>query len=664
MLNEMIRDRLVVGLRNATLSRKLQLEADLTLDSAITTARQTEAVKNQQAELRNDSSPSVEAVRKTSTREAKGSKTQPQWSPCTRCGRAPPHDFQQCPAQNKICHKCKKRGHFQTCCRTPKQVTDIEQELFLGAIHRKRGDQWKVTLQLDGQPIEFRIDTGADVTIIPKEMYVGSAHKPLQRAQSQLSGPDLSTLQVKGLFTGKLKLGDKEIDEEIYVARKLTRPLLGAPAIEALGLAKRVCPVVKEEGQYREEFPSLFSGLGKLNEEYKIQLNKDAQPFALSTPHRVAIPLMPKVQEELKRMEKLGVIEKVEDPTEWCAGMVMVPKADGRVRICVDLTKLNESICRERHLLPAVDQTLAQLAGAKVFTKLDANSGFWQIPLAKESSRLTTFITPFGRYCFKRLPFGFTSVPEHFQRRISSILAGLDGVVCQMDDILVHGKDQAQHDTRLKAVLQRLQEAGLTLNSEKCQFSRSCVKFLGHLVDQDGIHPDPDKVAAIVQVQPLSDVSAVRQFLGMANQMSKFCPNLADKTKPSRELLNESNEWTWGEAHQKAFEDVKTSLSSEPILTLYDPNNETVAADASAYGLGAVILQKQSTQEWKPVAYISRAMTSTEQRYPQIEKEVLALTWACERFADYLLGLEFNIQTDHKPLVPLFSTKCLEELPL
>ena len=545
MLNEMIRDRLVVGLRDAALSRKLQLEADLTLDSAITTARQTEAVKNQQAELRNDSSSSVEAVHKTSIREAKGSKTQPQRSACTRCGRAPPHDFQQCPARNKICHKCKKRGHFQTCCRTPEQVADIEQEddseLFLGAVHRKRGDQWKVTLQLDGQLIEFRIDTGADVTIIPKEMYIGSAHKPLQKAQSQLSGPDLSTLQVKGLFTGKLKLGDKEIVEEMYVARKLRRPLLEAPAIEALDLVKRVCTVANEEGRYREEFPSLFSGLGKLNEEYKIQLNEEAHPFALSRPRRVAIPLMPKVQKELERMEKLGVIEKVEDPTEWCAGMVVVPKADGRVRICVDLTKLNESVCRERHLLPAVDQTLAQLAGAKVFTKLDANSGFWQIPLAKESSRLTTFITPFGQYCFKRLPFGITSAPEHFQRRMSSILAGLEGVVCQMDDILVHGKDQAQHDTRLKAVLQRLREAGLTLNSEKCQFSRSGVKFLGHLVDQEGIHPDPDKVAAIVQVQPPSDVSAVRRFLGMANQMSKFCPKLADKTKPLRELLNKSN---------------------------------------------------------------------------------------------------------------------------
>ena len=125
--------------------------------------------------------------------------------------------------------------------------------------------------------------------------------------------------------------------------------------------------------------------------------------------------------------------------------------------------------------------------------------------LADESSRLTMFITPLGQYCFKHLPFGITSAPERFQQRMSSILDGLEGVVCQMDDILVHRKDQAQHDTQLKAVLQCLQEAGL--NSEKCQFSCSCVNFLRYVVDQESVHLDPDKVAAIVQVQPPRDVS-------------------------------------------------------------------------------------------------------------------------------------------------------------
>ena len=157
-------------------------------------------------------------------------------------------------------------------------------------------------------------------------------------------------------------------------------------------------------------------------------------------------------------MESMGVITRVNQPTEWCAGMVVVPKASGKVRICVDLTKLNESVRRERHPLPAVDQTLAQLAGAKHFSKLDANSGFWQIPLDPTSSLLTTFITPFGRYCFHRLPFGISSAPEHFQRRMSEALSGLTGVVCMMDDVLIHGPTREEHDERLEKVLQRLQD--------------------------------------------------------------------------------------------------------------------------------------------------------------------------------------------------------------
>ena len=159
--------------------------------------------------------------------------------------------------------------------------------------------------------------------------------------------------------------------------------------------------------------------------------------------------------------------------------MVVVSKANGKVRICVDLTRLNDSVCRERHPLPAVDQTLAQLAGARVFSKLDANSGFWQIPLSPESIPLTTFITPYGRYCFNRLPFGITSAPEHFQRRMSEVLGDLEGVVGMVDDVLVHGRSQEEHDERLFKVLERLQKEGLTLNKEKCKFSTSQVSFLG-----------------------------------------------------------------------------------------------------------------------------------------------------------------------------------------
>ena len=200
--------------------------------------------------------------------------------------------------------------------------------------------------------------------------------------------------------------------------RGMTRCLLGRPAIEALQIIKWYQPVHKAENNLSEaadiqaEFPNLFKGFGKMSEEYTICLKSDAQPCALSTPRRIPIPLMKKVTDELLKMPVEGVISRVDQPTDWCSGMVIVPKLKGRMRICVDLSKLNESVKQERLVLPSVEHTLAKLQRASVFSKLEANSGFWQVPLSKESALLTMFIMPFGRFCYSRLPFGITSAPK------------------------------------------------------------------------------------------------------------------------------------------------------------------------------------------------------------------------------------------------------------
>ena len=187
--------------------------------------------------------------------------------------------------------------------------------------------------------------------------------------------------------------------------------------------------------------------------------------------------------------------------------MVVVPKSNGKVRICIDMTKLNENVRKERHVLLSVEHTLAQLGDARMFSKLNANAGFWQIKLAPESALLTTVITPFGRFCFKRLPFGITSAPEYFQKRISAILNGQKGTVCLVDDILVHGKNKNEHDQRLKETLQWLEKAGITLNREKCEFSRNTVKFLGNVIDANGLHLDPDKVKAVTSMSEPTNIT-------------------------------------------------------------------------------------------------------------------------------------------------------------
>ena len=412
-----------------------------------------------------------------------------------------------------------------------------------------------------------------------------------------------------------------------------------------------------------KQYPELFKGLGTLGNEYKIPLKPDAKPYALHTARRIPISMRKEVEKELNRMESLGVISRIDEPSPWCAGMVVVPKPSGKVRICVDMKPLNENVMREFHPLPAVDETLAQLTGARIFTKLDANAGFWQIPLAKESRPLTTFITPFGRYQFNVLPFGITSAPELFQKRMNTLLSNMKGVLCLMDDVLVYGQDQREHDKRLEAVLQRVKAAGMTLNSDKCEVSKTQLKFLGHIVDGSGVQADPAKTEAIRQMSAPQNVPEVRRFIGMVNQLSKFIPNCANLLHPLTVLLSKKNVWTWGPSQDKAFTTLKDKLSKLTTLTLYNPAaNIKLSADASSYGIGAVLLQ-QTDKEWKPVAYASRTMSETEKRYAQIEKEALSLTWAAEKFSMYLLGRSFCMETDHKPLVPLLSAKNLDALP-
>ena len=511
--------------------------------------------------------------------------------------------------------------------------------------------------------LRFKLDTGAEVTAITEQAYKALGSPKISQPVKKLCGPTSKPLKVTGRLTVSMSNKDHSCEQEIFVVNNLHHNLLGLPAIKALHLLTRV-EQINTMPTIQQEFPSLFTGLGTLQEDpYTICLKPDAKPFSLGTARNISLPLREKVQETLNNMEAQGVISKVQQPTPWCAGMVVVRKKSGGVRICVDLKPLNKCVLRERHPLLRVDDTLAQLTGATTFSKLDANSGFWQIPLSDESKLLTTFITPFGRYCYNKLPFGITSAPEHFQRRMNSLLLGLQGVLCVMDDIIVFGKNLQEHNSRLQTVLTRLSASGITLNSEKCEFSKNRLTFLGHVIDSKGISPDPSKTAAITHMDPPKSITELRRFLGMINQLGKFTPNIAELSHPLRELLSVKRAWLWGPSQAEAFSKLKQELTSPQTLALYDPAADTlISADASSHGLGAVLMQKVENQ-WHPVSYASRSMTESETRYAQIEKEALASTWACEKFTPYIQGKTIILETDHKPLVPLLSHKGLDSLP-
>ena len=375
--------------------------------------------------------------------------------------------------------------------------------------------------------LTFKLDTGAEVTAISENAFRELKGVQYEAPAKKLYGPSHEPLSVVGQFIAEFKYKERFSKQTVFVVKGLKDNLLGLPAIRALNLIVRVNAVsgsTDVKTAIMEAYPTLFHGLGTLGDAYEIQLKENAKPFSLYTARSIPIPLRDRVKEELVRMVSIGVISQVDQPTPWCAGIVVAPKRNGDIRICVDLKALNESVLREVYPLPTVDETLAQLTGATVFSKLDANSGFWQIPLADSSRLLTTFITPFGRYCFNKLPFGISSAPELFQKRMGQILEGLDGVLCQMDDVLVFGSNQQEHDFRLHAVLKAIKAAGVTLNSEKCSFSVDKLKFLSHVISRDGVSADPDKTKAILQMKPPTKHHRAQTFYGNGEPTREILP--------------------------------------------------------------------------------------------------------------------------------------------
>ena len=354
------------------------------------------------------------------------------------------------------------------------------------------------------------------------------------------------------------------------------------------------------------------------------------------------------MSKELKKLVEQDVIEPVES-SEWISPIVVVTRKDRpEPRLCVDLREPNKSVVIDGFPLPHMEEMFTELRGATLFSTLDLQSAYHQLPLHEDSRSLTTFITHDGLFHFKRVPFGLASAPSCFQRMMSTILKGLPGVQCYLDDIIVSGATAEEHDKRLTAVLRRIHDAGLKLNHSKCNFKQTDLSFLGHTVSGKGLQPDASHVTAVSQAPPPTDLPKLRSFLGLTSWYSKFIPDYAAVVEPLRALLHGAETFTWTHEAQKSFETVKRLIVNSPALSLFNPELPTV---------GAVLTQIHQDGSEKTVAFASRTLTQAERKYSTVEKEALGCVWATERWRTYLWGRHFTLRTDHSPLTTLLASK-------
>ena len=374
-------------------------------------------------------------------------------------------------------------------------------------------------------------------------------------------------------------------------------------------------------------------------------------------PRSVPYALKSVVEEELDRLLRVGVLETVEH-SDWAAPIVVVPKKDGRVRICGDYKiTVNPVLDIDQYPLPCAEDLFATLAGGKCFSTLDLSHAYNQLILDEESRKFLTINTHRGLYRYTRLPFGVASAPAVFQKIMDQILQGLDGVICYLDDILVSGKSENEHLEILQKVLERLKEHGIRVKKSKCAFMKASVQYLGHIIDADGLHATDSKIQAITEARAPRNVQELRSFLGLLNYYARFIPNLSSFLHPLNQLLQRDVRWKWSKECEAAFKEAKAKIASPNVLAHYDPTLPIrLAGDASAYGVGAVISHMKDGVE-QPIAFASRTLLPSERNYSQIEKEALSLIFGVSKFHTYLYGRKFTLITDHKPLTTILGPK-------
>lgn len=684
--NSLIRDRIVLGICDDRVRERLLRDRNLTLQQVIDYARSSEMTQLQMKEIKAEEHTVHYAERKhkKETRREETRREMRFTKECRYCGKK--HEFKKelCPAYGKECKKCGLKNHFALKCKKKEydrkvnyvhenEEEDDELELYAVTNQAGKKKKWFHTLNLNDKKIKFLIDTGATCNVLSRKdllsLFDPGEKVKVVKSRSRLMMYNGDSVTPIGRKTLRCTEKKKNHDIEFEIMNKDVTPVLSGETCVKLNLVKImtneqginvICRMKKEDTMTRckkltEKYKDVFEGLGKLPGKYHIDVDPTVKPV-IHPPRKVSFALKEKLRDKLEELERRGIIETVTVPTDWVSSMVTVVKPN-KLRVCIDPKDLNRAIKRPHYPIPTLDEMTAKLTDVKIFSVLDAKNGFWQIELDEDSSVLTCFNSPFGRKKWKRLPFGLNSASEEFQRRIKEILEGLNGIHVIADDILVTGSGENIEEAKLdhlrnfEKLLQRARENKLKLNKEKMKLELEEVEYHGHLLSARGIRPNPKRIEAIKKMPTPHDVKAVQRLLGSVNYMRNFLPNLSKIAEPLRRLEDKDVEWHWTEVHEEALNEIKNLLTSPPILKYFDVKKEVrIQCDSSEKGNGACLLQ-----EGQPIAYTSRALTKTEINYAQIEKEMLAIVNACDKFDQYIFGRKAIIETDHKPIEAIYK---------
>lgn len=628
-LDQALRDPFVCGVRNEALQKNLLTEADLTIKRAQEIGQSMESTDLNAKDLKGDTARDIaDAIHHSSTPTALNSPSQnagskKRFHPCHRCGRH--HDVNTCKFRNATCHRCGKSGHIVPVCPTASPPTPWKgvkkyngkpyqrkrggAQLWLEVDENDRDSLPLFTLESDtpqppmlitmslGGTLIFELDTGATVTVMSEqkfyEQFSNITLKPSSVRLKTYTGESMEVVGEAEFDVSYADQGPKTLILAI-VARK-GPPLVGTnwlqhfvldwPKIKSILLANE--PV----RQLLQDYSDVFrDGLGTITPfKASLSVSPSANP-RFHRPRPVPYALRPLVEQELERLERAGVLQPGSH-SDWAAPIVTVPKRDGTVRICGDYKlTVNPVLDVDPISTTSSRRSFATLAGGKYFSTMDLSHAYDQLPLDNHARQFLTINTHRGLYQYTRLPFGVASAPSLFQKMMDTILQGIDSVICYLDDILVSGRMEEEHLENLRKVLQRLQEHGIRAKKSKCAFLKMSVRYLGHVIDANGLHATDDKVKAIVDTPRPKNVAELRSFLGLLQYYGRFIPNLTSLLYPLNQFLQHQRKWQWTKACSEAFRAAKEQIASSRILTHYNSNRPIrLATDASAYGVGTVI---------------------------------------------------------------------------